>query len=316
MSLRTCAYRNCDNFVSDFDRNCRSKPDVTLFKFPKDPERRQKWIELGKAPSNLLPHYSYYCSDHFDGRFLNVGPRRTMLVGEAVPYAYNEKSEPHKNSEEIELVEEEDLYLYHIKGDEVTPGSTQESQQATTEILVESTTNGNEILEFLRHDLDLDDEDQSQPQIVSTKKESSVKHYVVNPFKRKLCNSSNASSSTTNPNLKGTSLKNQQLTKNISITKHSSDEPSPKKVNEVEVQKNTTNVKESKNPCSVVNDNEIDEEDDALIDSSSITTFIYKGEEYIQMPKRQYREEKLNMMRKIKKMEQVIHNIKNELQHF
>lgn len=82
MSLKACSYRNCQNYVLD---NVPSG-NFTMFQFPKNLEKRKKWVELGQAPNNLGPSTYYYCSDHFDRRFLAVNQRRTILVGEALPY--------------------------------------------------------------------------------------------------------------------------------------------------------------------------------------------------------------------------------------
>lgn len=82
MTLKACSYWNCQNYVLD-NVPCGN---FTLFQFPKNLEKRKKWMELGQAPKNMASSTYYYCSDHFDKRFLAVNQRRTILVGEALPY--------------------------------------------------------------------------------------------------------------------------------------------------------------------------------------------------------------------------------------
>lgn len=50
-----------------------------------------------------------------------------------------------------------------------------------------------------------------------------------------------------------------------------------------------------------------------LIDSKVATTFIFKGEEYIQMPKQSYLEEKLMLIEKIQKLENVLQSIRKNI---
>lgn len=89
MTLKACSYRDCQNYVLD---NVPSG-NFTIFQFPKNPERREKWMKLGQAPRNLPPTRYFYCSDHFDSKFMAVNQRRTILVGEAIPFPYSVDNE-------------------------------------------------------------------------------------------------------------------------------------------------------------------------------------------------------------------------------
>lgn len=59
---------------------------------------------------------------------------------------------------------------------------------------------------------------------------------------------------------------------------------------------------------------EVDE--NALIDQKNVTTFIFKNEEYIQMPKEYYLNEKLAFLRKIKQYKDVLKNIQHSVNDF
>ena len=48
--------------------------------------------------------------------------------------------------------------------------------------------------------------------------------------------------------------------------------------------------------------------------SSEVTTFIFQGEEYVQMPKNFYIREKQNLMKRLKKYEKIVNNIKQQIE--
>ncbi|XP_075146116.1 dorsal interacting protein 2 [Haematobia irritans] len=315
MALKTCVYRNCQNFTNALDRNCSNKPNITLFQFPKNPKRRQKWMELGKAPPNLPANYYYYCSEHFDKRFLNVGARRTILVGESVPYPCIDKNEP-KEKEEMFAVEDEDLYLYHMKGDDITPGPSEVSQESN--LLVESTTTENDdFIGYINSRLCQDEGESEEQDILFSMKHDGIKNQKGIPYKRKLSNDTSPSTNSIKI-LKCTSLSKPKSPKNeISVTITNTTEYAPETNNA----KSFSNAQNSKkfsipdndlSPLSEVYEiSEINSE--SVIEPDQVTTFIFKGEEYVQMPKDYYVKEKMELLEKIKRMENVIQNIKGQL---
>ena len=50
-----------------------------------------------------------------------------------------------------------------------------------------------------------------------------------------------------------------------------------------------------------------------LVSSSEVTTFIFKGAEYVQMPKEYYVQEKRCLLQKLQKYETIIKNIKQQI---
>ncbi|XP_073827990.1 dorsal interacting protein 2 [Musca autumnalis] len=189
MAVRSCLYKNCQNFTTIGDKNFRIKPNLTVFAFPKDPERRKKWMELGKAPPNLPQNYYFYCSDHFEDRFLNHNSRRTTLVGEAIPRPY--QPQPDDNDEDAE----EDLFLYNIKDDCMEPVVQHQKDQ---HILVESTTSQDcdEDIQFLAEELGLDEDNLSSGLITvlnpagggGGRSGGTTKNVLNKTYKRKLLN--------------------------------------------------------------------------------------------------------------------------------
>lgn len=63
---------------------------LTFYSFPKDPVRRQKWIEISGCRS---PAYnSCLCELHFDDIHISKTPRRNQLLSSAVPKAIRDNS--------------------------------------------------------------------------------------------------------------------------------------------------------------------------------------------------------------------------------
>lgn len=310
MSIKSCIYRNCENYINTIDKASSSKPNITLFQFPKNPERRQIWIERGKAPTNLPLNYYYYCSDHFDKCFLNVGPRRTMLVGEAVPFAFETTGDHNAEDTEEFITPEKNEYFYHLKDDEYFTPAVHAPQEQ--DLHVESTTMQDSDIHFINNDIHLDEGNEAE--IMDTKDSDEAK-IVGNPYKRKLHNAT--STVIANPDTKIRIIKCRTLSTEPSSPSKPKIPSNPSKM-ENKVKNDQPNVPPQRG------ENAIAEKDDvallplvinaeSVIDRNKVTTFIFKGEEYVQMPKEHYIKEKIALMTKLKKMEIVIANIKKSL---
>ncbi|XP_053693590.1 uncharacterized protein LOC128741659 [Sabethes cyaneus] len=87
---RTCVYKDCNV-------NSRSDPHRTLFQFPKDEERAKKWREAGCVDpiENGTP---FMCDKHFSRIYVCFSSRRKILLNTAVPIPYgseeNDEAEP------------------------------------------------------------------------------------------------------------------------------------------------------------------------------------------------------------------------------
>ncbi|XP_034486824.1 uncharacterized protein LOC117791232 [Drosophila innubila] len=83
MSTRICVFKDCNNYYSRIENS-----DVTIFSFPKDPKRAEQWRLLGQVHPNITNRQLFMCSKHFDAKYLSITKNRTILLGEAVPNAY------------------------------------------------------------------------------------------------------------------------------------------------------------------------------------------------------------------------------------
>ncbi|CAJ1064544.1 kDa repressor of the inhibitor of the protein kinase-like isoform X1 [Xyrichtys novacula] len=86
-----CAVRNCSGGVSD------SQP---LFRFPLDPERSKKWVEIcqreeltEKSPDQLF-RYHRLCGKHFEASMIEKDEQRAVLKGDAIPTVFDASSQP------------------------------------------------------------------------------------------------------------------------------------------------------------------------------------------------------------------------------
>ncbi|XP_055638655.1 uncharacterized protein LOC129776813 isoform X2 [Toxorhynchites rutilus septentrionalis] len=82
---RYCCYRDCDT-------NSFSNPERTLFQFPKDEVRANKWLEAG-AIEKVDSSPRFMCDLHFSRIYMCFSSRRKMLLNTAVPYPYGVSDE-------------------------------------------------------------------------------------------------------------------------------------------------------------------------------------------------------------------------------
>lgn len=74
-----CCYRDCTT-------NSYANPERTLFQFPKDEARANKWLKAGAIDKVDLPRFM--CDLHFSRIYMCFSARRKMLLNTAVPYVY------------------------------------------------------------------------------------------------------------------------------------------------------------------------------------------------------------------------------------
>ncbi|KAM7361083.1 dorsal interacting protein 2 [Cochliomyia hominivorax] len=291
MSLRYCIYKDCSNYINLKDRSVNK--DVKLFSFPKNPERRQKWMEYGQVPPNLPSTMYYFCADHFDKKFFATNNVRTILVGEAMPYPYVEVELNNDNYEE-DSSNNFDYILYEMnKDNEIN------CKQKEQDLHVESTTITNEFQEE-HYSINLDNAKNDECIFISEEENNTQVLHVTDSSSNKR----KYEDSDTIMEIQPSSSK-EKISKASPVQKP--------KIKSLEETKNLQELETIKNP--VVSTESIEQQikEDELIDKEYVTTFIFKGEEYVQMPKNHYVNEKMELMKKLQKMEQTIKTIKQHL---
>ncbi|KAH8330183.1 hypothetical protein KR074_011181 [Drosophila pseudoananassae] len=102
MVTRACVYKDCDFYQS---ANCQKvRP---LFSCSKNPERARIWRERGRVHPKIPPQQLLMCSKHFDPSFISITKNRALLVGEAVPYPYEEPETATTVEQDLELEAED-----------------------------------------------------------------------------------------------------------------------------------------------------------------------------------------------------------------
>uniref|UniRef100_A0A1Q3EY39 THAP-type domain-containing protein n=1 Tax=Culex tarsalis TaxID=7177 RepID=A0A1Q3EY39_CULTA len=93
---RSCCYRNCAVINSEH-------PERTLFQFPKDEERAKRWSELGAVDTSVAGP-KFMCDLHFSRIYMCFSSRRKMLLNTALPYEYGTEVENHDQQQQHEMI--------------------------------------------------------------------------------------------------------------------------------------------------------------------------------------------------------------------
>lgn len=106
MTTKICVYQNCNN-------KSTTATNLTFFSFPlKDEEKCKIWTE--RAGCSFQPNRTQYlCEAHFAQKYISRTPRRTILLPPAVPIWYNnqDKTEDSKILHQHDEVHEEYLNI-------------------------------------------------------------------------------------------------------------------------------------------------------------------------------------------------------------
>ncbi|XP_030375757.1 uncharacterized protein LOC115625046 [Scaptodrosophila lebanonensis] len=248
MSLRLCAYKDCENLYIDG----RPNGNYTLFIFPKDAERAKTWKELGCVNEKIPPRDLFMCSQHFDPKYVSVSNKRRVLVPTAVPI-------PYKNVEALNNTETTDTDT--LSPDYVINIETH-SDEEHMQLKVESTT------------ANISEETEEGDTGWTL---HSVKHTIV---------------ATEAPTRKTNNFPKSSQT--------ASTQSKRQRLLEEELEESEADIPS----------------DEQLIDKSLVSTFIFQGEEYVQMPKEVYLSEKRDLLQTLHQYEQVLKNIKTQVSQF
>ncbi|XP_017463352.1 PREDICTED: uncharacterized protein LOC108356699 isoform X11 [Rhagoletis zephyria] len=278
MGFKTCIYKGCDNYTHH-NVPCGNK-EFTIFRFPKDPRRYEEWMKRGKVPDGLPESHMLMCSDHFDNKYIIKNARRTILATTAVPFFYCGDNSDIDSDDNIDKKCEEAM----DKVDEALDADMLEDYEVASDF-------EEELLSVVT---------QSEP------REDAVKGYKPNVKKRKI-------NSDIEDNQEPTSSK--ALVSKIMAQVEKSDN-SAAVLNRSGKQEDGEHIKhlrlQNKKPSTPQPEaQKIDP--DTLVDSKAVTCFIFKGEEYVQMPKEYYVQEKLEVIEKLKRYENALQTFKKNL---
>ncbi|CAD6996200.1 unnamed protein product [Ceratitis capitata] len=341
MSYKACVYKGCDNYTYN-STPCANK-EFTIFRFPRDPARYEQWIKRGKVLEGLPERQMLMCSDHFEDKYLIRNNKRTILTSTAVPFHYPEENEDVESDDNIgkdckgnivkvsEELNSEMVFSIHgdmedgselIRLKETLCGDDNEDVLADydkvdnldEEYCVESTMKDddeqeNEIADEYTVDSDYQDGILDGTITQPLQKGYIIKSYTTKPSGRHKTSSgpdeaqepSSSKMIKSNFSTQGIVRGNNAPTLKRNMKRRSEETNNSKRVRK-EVEENLPESPEASSK--------------SLINSEAVTCFIFKGEEYVQMPKEYYVQEKLELFKKIEKYEKVLRIFKQNLLDF
>lgn len=278
MNTKHCIYRSCGN-TSAFS------PKVTFFSFPlKDVEKSQHWARLAGCDDLNLKN-KFLCENHFSVIYISKTPRRTILLPNALPYRYDENL----NDEEFgsEKNTSRDVMLL------------EEPLDDENDIIYSNT------IEMIRH---TDETDENVETLDDPLVEEEIQN--VNPkIKLNAVKAVNFTQKIYDSSVNGRDKKVDKSSANrislpsveFNVTKRQKLHTSADNVDASNHSNNSFKVEEKPDTDDKIN------QVDYTLDNPDITTFIYKGEEYIQMPKRVYLQQRT-------KLDEDVKSFRNKLQ--
>lgn len=253
--------------------------DVTFFTFPsKDKQKSESWAKLAGYSGDSLK-YKYLCEHHFSSIYISRTPRRTILLPPAMPYYWNDQDKSYEA--EMNVTCDESSSDQHEKtDDEEIVDHIQVADEMSNDFDIASDTIHAQIVTF-------------DPINISTNKI----HQYDNPklsLTKVVTDTNDDQFIDRKPDVLCHVTKRQKL---HATTGNSNAEISSKSIENHELFEDVV-------------PNHIDYTEN----NPDITTFIYKGEEYIQMPKRIYLQQRTQLDTEIRRYELFIHSIKSLVQ--
>lgn len=296
MNTKHCVYRNCGN-SSTFS------PKITFFGFPlKDVDKCHNWARLAGCEEINLKN-KYLCENHFSTVYISKTPRRTVLLPNALPYRYDENT----NKNENENYEDDYNSEKNVSRDEILLDPVDEEHDIifgeAIEMIRQNVDGTDENVEALDEPLD-------EEILNANTKIKADPNKIVKSVQKTYDNSvdgllKNAEKNTSNR----TSLPGNKFVNHV--TKRQKLHTSADNIivaNQTKEPLKTVEVK------TIIDEDQNAEQLDNTMDIPEITTFIYKGEEYIQMPKRIYLQQRAKLdadVKRFQKYRNILQNIKS-----
>lgn len=269
---KRCSFGSCQSSAA---RNI----GLTFYSFPKDPVRRQKWIEMSGCTSPTS--YSFLCELHFDDIYISKTPRRNTLLSSAVPQAIRDTSHslkttipsivspPPEYTEDVQVEENKCFsdYIWNSAGELVKREIT---AQVEEEVQDESDYNNEE-------DSQVEDVNEEETMQLEETEEDNLEPIVINTNENSKSEDDLGQEQTIVPDIETP----EKLCKNIPKTSII-EAPAAKA------------KKPQEKP-------------------SEIVTFIFNGEEFVQMPKRVYVAERYHLESQLRVYKDLISNLKSQL---
>lgn len=263
--------------------NTSATTTLTFFSFPlKDANKCENWAKLSGCEGLNLKN-KYLCEKHFNTIYISKTPRRTVLLPNAMPYSWTKSSKKDEHIEDVDPFQLVDNNI--VYGDE--------------EIIYNNGENA-----IVEEAQSVDDDEDIDVNYRKIKMKSNkllqldaammtLQKYDGTTHLNRISVEPASSHVTKRPKLHTSNDKNTISTAIVTSKEH--------EINENEG--DTVNGDEN-----LIVDNTIDNPD--------IATFILKGEEYIQMPKRIYLEQRAKLDADLKRFRKMLQNVKSLVSDF
>lgn len=269
MNTKNCYYRGCEN------TSVSSK--LTFFGFPvKDAEKCKLWSDRAGCETDNLKN-KFLCEDHFSHIYISRTARRTVLLPNAVPFRWDDD----KPQDHLEAYK---------------PAKDASKENGKDDIDYEDTViemlfidgNGKDVVPLEENNESINNKAIADDCSDDTKPIDDDH----SPVLTKFYNKANSDRISYGNDFKHVTKRQKLQTSanNFTLTRASLD--SMKSLD------NHENVDEDRN-----------DPVDNTANNPDITTFIYKGEEYIQMPKRIYIQQRAQLDGDIKRLKETLKNV-------
>lgn len=289
MNAKQCVYKNCGN-TSAFTK-------ITFFSFPlKDAEKCRVWAQRAGCEGINLRN-KFLCENHFSTIYISKTPRRTVLLPNALPLwaenlneSYEQEFHSEKNTSEdeilLEQLNDENEIIYTDTMEIIRQTDAVTDDNALDDVIIDdemNSVNAKITLNAASKVAKSIEEKTIEPIINRMKKVQKIEP----PNRISLPNDGKFINHVTKRQKLQTSIDN------IIVSNHIED-----------------GLKVEEKPDGGDDDDKAIQVDNT-IDNPDITTFIYKGEEYIQMPKRIYLQQRIKLDSDVKRYRSIVRNIKS-----
>ncbi|XP_058059739.1 uncharacterized protein LOC131210500 [Anopheles bellator] len=321
---KVCSYYNCTNSTV-------SNADLTFFIFPKDPERRIKWVRnAGLSEKDAEDKNLHLCEAHFKNIYMCHSQRRKLLLQTAVPYRFDEMQKLKQDSESMESLELPQPVAYkeeHIVELDTMVLSEMDNVEETT--MIHEGMIDQESFSAEPMDNENTETTSENSAIFDRKRKDPVRQIAKMKAKLHSIKRKTGTPTTVKPHEFTLQLNDGTLIRKVNITSNqlkslNQEQTGYRLATATVAPQEPTTESSTKSPAtSSTNAVEIIEQTEESLSNSSddepenvqINEFIFKGEEYVQMPKLFYRKQLEELRRKVARYEHVLQVMRDALDH-
>jgi hypothetical protein len=281
-------YKKCSYIDCSSHQNTNS--DLTFFQFPKHKDKQNIWIKNSQCTEPVKN--KYLCELHFSNIYINKCFKRKMLLNTAVPFAIGQTEETFKAP--VLMVERERKKYTPSESDTVSSINIKDENPSQ---LISIIDDDDREEEFLDDDPEIDAEQDDDFSVLSDVPEPEKSMDA--PLKKRKLEAVDpkdvVSSSSTRQRVAAPAAV-QQVRHNFVVKQHKVPAKSSPNVEQVEIDEEQSSSQAQEETTQISSKEPIAE---------NFYEFIFKGEEYIQIPKKVFLDQKAEMRKLLEDIERV-----------